>query len=339
METIRMGIIGAGGISRGHGKRLIARGDVRIAALAEPSEDMVRLFNETVLPAGPAPKVYKDHRALLAGEELDAVLIASPHTLHFRQIMDSLDAGLHVLAEKPMVCTVEEAEKVVRKAESAGRHVVVSYQRRFLAQFRYMRQFIRDPAFGRLFVLSVVQTQGWWTSQRGTWRQDPALSGGGQLNDSGSHVVDVMNWILPDPVVEVTAFCDNRGTAVDIDSVLCFRTAAGALGSITILGSAQHRGFCEDWTLSGDGGRTLLVRQDGAPLVIRASAELGGELQDVADFGGCTGTDPDNHFIEVIQGRATNESPPENFLPTIRFTHACWRSAAKGGRPVRIKDW
>ncbi|HAU38200.1 MAG TPA: hypothetical protein DCX07_10865 [Phycisphaerales bacterium] len=337
VQKIRMGFIGAGANSRGHGKRLLARGDVEIVALAEPSAESVRRFHEAVFPEGPALKVYDDFRKLLDAEKLDAVLISSPHTLHFEQIMACLDAGLHVLAEKPLVSSAAQTQQVAAKARAVGRHVVVAYQRRFQAPYRFMKKFVRDPAFGRLHMLSVLQTQAWWLGKATNWRHDPRLSGGGQLNDSASHVVDVINWLVPEPVTEVSAMIENRGAAVDIDSVVCFRTAGGTLGSLTVLGSAQHRGMCEDWTLSGNAGRSLFLRTDGAPTIVRATTQFQQELQEVADFGDCAASDPDNHFIDVILGKAENESPPENFLPTIRFTQACWKSAAEGGKPVRLE--
>ncbi|MBS3734061.1 MAG: Gfo/Idh/MocA family oxidoreductase [Phycisphaerae bacterium] len=343
MDTIRIGVIGSGGISRGHAKRLIAMDGVTIPAVTEPSDTQWARFVETVLVDENAPKRYtQNHAEMLAGEELDAALICSPHTLHFQQIMDCLDAGLHVLVEKPMVCTTEHTQRVVGKAAATGKRVVVTYQRRFQPQFRYMKQFIQDPAFGALHMISILQTQAWWTGAKGKWRQDPKLSGGGQLNDSASHVIDVMNWMLPDPIVTVSAMIDNRGREVDIDSVVSFRTAGGTLGSLTVLGSAAHKGMCEDWTLSGDSGRCLFLRNDGPLGGTLGTREQGQPLEAVdvdgwAEKANRGAADPDTHFVDLLRGAtATNESPPENFLATIGFTEACWRSAAAGGEPVSL---
>ncbi|MFW6133592.1 MAG: Gfo/Idh/MocA family protein [Planctomycetota bacterium] len=343
MDTIRIGVIGSGGIARGHGKRLTTIDGVEIPAVMEPAQASWDRFCEAVFPAGDRPRRYAEsYTDMLHDERLDAVLICSPHTVHFRQIMDALDAGLHVLVEKPMVCSTEHARRVVDKAAATGKRVVVSYQRRFQAAFRYMKQFIEDPGFGKLHMLSVFQSQAWWTGTTGTWRQNPELSGGGQLNDSASHVIDVINWMLPDPVVEVAAMIDNRGRQVDIDAAVTFRTAGGALGSLTVLGSAAHKGMCEDWTLSGDNGRSLFVRKDGHVDSIQGTTELKGPLEPIdvaawADDHAPGATNPDAHFVDLLRGEArTNESAPENFLPTIAFTEACWRSAAEGGRPVAL---
>ncbi len=337
MDTLRLGFIGAGGNARNaHAKPLARRDDVAIVAIADPSEQARERFVAEALVGADPPAQYADHADMLEGEQLDAVVVSTPHTLHFRQIMDALDAGLHVLAEKPMVCSTDEAERVMERAAAAGKHIVVSYQRRFQARFRYMKQFINDPVFGRLHLLAAFQSQSWWTGQEGRWRQQPELSGGGQLNDSGSHVVDVIMWMLPDPVVQVAAMIENRGRDVDIDSVVSFRTAGGTLGSVTLLGSAMHKGMCEDITISGDGGRCLFVRRDGGEPVLRATRQFGQPLEDIVDLGDCKDEDPNDHFIDVIRGRAENKSTPGSFLNVIRFTEACWRSAAAGGRPMAL---
>ena len=161
MKKIKIGIIGAGGIARGHAKRLRQDPQVKIAALAEPSDESLERFAQYVFPEEKLPTVYPDHKSMLGGKELDAVLIASPHTLHYEQIIDCLDAGLHVLAEKPLVCSTDETKKVIRKAKTARRHVVVAYQRRFNPRFRYMRRLIRSEEFGRIFFVASFLSQGW----------------------------------------------------------------------------------------------------------------------------------------------------------------------------------
>ncbi|MDH7571909.1 MAG: Gfo/Idh/MocA family oxidoreductase, partial [Armatimonadota bacterium] len=172
-ETIRVGLIGCGGIVHGHVQRLLALPEAKIVALCDPSEASVQRLKERH-PAVRELPVYRDHRELLEKEKLDAVEIASPHTLHFPQIMDALSAGLHVLSEKPMVCTVEHAHQVLRKAEESGKLLLLSYQRHFQGPFRYMRQRFQNGDMGQLVFLSALQGQQWLRGTRGTWRQDPA---------------------------------------------------------------------------------------------------------------------------------------------------------------------
>jgi len=331
MNQIRIGIIGAGGISCGHARRLRQHPEIELAALAEPSKNSLKRFAANVCPGEGLPPVYKDHRAMLDNEQLDAALITSPHTVHFDQIMDCLDKGLHVLTEKPMVCSLDEANKVVAKSKATRKHVVVSYQRRFQGPFRYIKRFIHAPEFGKIFSVASFLSQGWLEQQAGTWRHDPKFSGGGQLNDSGSHLVDMIMWMLDDQIDQVSAVIDNRGTKVDVDSAIAFRTKGGTIGTLTIVGSGPTQFFWEDMTITGESGRSIFLRKG----TVTATLGHGREVVSFEKFG--PDSDPDTHFLKVIQDGERNESPPEDFLNVVKFTEAAWESAAKGGIPIRLQ--
>ena len=101
--------------------------------------------------------------------------------------------------------------------------------------------------------VSAYQAQHWLTGTRGTWRQDPAVSCGGQLNDSGSHLLDVAIRITGLRPEWVSAAIDNRGAPVNIDSALTVRFEGGALASILVAGSASID-WWEDLSIHGDRG-------------------------------------------------------------------------------------
>ena len=330
MSQLRMGFIGAGGNARGHGKRLLAAGGADIRALADPSEKSIADFGEAVLNGNPRPAVYADYREMLAKEKLDAVLISSPHTLHCDQVLDCLRAGLHVLAEKPLACSRGETEKILGELEKTDRHLVVSFQRRLKAVYRYMRHFVRSPEFGRPMTVASFVSQAWLKSQTGTWRQKMSLSGGGQLNDTGAHIIDMVMWMLDDEVAEVSAFIENRGREVDIDSAVSYRTRGGAVGTLTVMGSSPKCPMWEDMTINGEGGSAFFYRR-GKLWVVRDNS---GEFVEEEIRG--EDLDPDRHFVDVVTGKAENESPPRDFLRNIKFTEAAWASAANGGKPVAL---
>jgi predicted dehydrogenase len=111
MKPIRLGLIGCGGMGRGHGRAFTqqVRG-AKIAAFCDPNTDNLARFQREILdPLNQRPLTFPDHRALLRAVELDAVVIVTPHTQHFAQTMDALAAGRHVLLEKPMVTRVDHA--------------------------------------------------------------------------------------------------------------------------------------------------------------------------------------------------------------------------------------
>src|SRR5437879_2313589 len=126
MNKIRVGLIGCGGNMRGHIRRLTAIPEAEIVAIVEPAPANVQTAREQYSQLAAVP-MFDTHAAMLAAVRPDAVEISTPHTLHAQQILDSLDAGCHVLCEKPMTCTTAEAKAVVERAEQTSKTVMVSY--------------------------------------------------------------------------------------------------------------------------------------------------------------------------------------------------------------------
>lgn len=327
MERLRFGIIGAGGVTHGHVQHMMGSGQVDIVAVTEPSPASVERFRQV---NGLSPTVYTDHRQMLAAEGLDAVLIASPHTAHFAQSRDCLEAGVHVLSEKPMVCTVRDARALEEVSRRTGKVLMISYQRHTEPKYRWMKQQITSGALGTITYISAISCQEWLTFARGSWRQDPALSGGGQLNDTGSHFVDVLIW-LGGPVSEVTALQDYRGTPVDINSAISFRYASGAMGSFTVIGDTHS--WWEDWTISGEKGSIFYRNGQLFDAVLGRGVRQvpDGELPD-------TGGSIDDAFLRAIRGQADVLVPPSIGVGVIQLTEAAWRSAERGGQPIRVSD-
>jgi predicted dehydrogenase len=327
LDKLRFGFIGAGGITHGHATRLVQSGEAEVVAIAEPSERSVATFCQRT---GLQPRVYPDHRAMLAREKLDCVLIGSPHTLHFEQSRDALEAGLHVLTEKPMVCRTDHARSLLDLVARTGKVFMISYQRHTEPKYLWMKQQIESGALGRITYVAAVSCQEWLWGTKGTWRQDPALSGGGQINDTGSHFVDVLIW-LGGPVEQVQALQDFRGTPVDINSAVAFRYRSGALGTFTVIGDTHC--WWEDWTISGEKG-TIFYRNGRL-----FKAVLGQGVQEVpdAELPPSPGN-VDQVFIDAVRGRRPVLVPAAIGLGVIELTEAAWRSAAEGGRPVRVAE-
>ncbi len=327
-DVLRIAMIGCGGNARRqHINVLSEHPEAEVVALVDPSAEMLALAREAVPAVADVPS-YADHRRMLDSTELDAVAISSPHTLHADQILDSLDAGCHVLTEKPLTTSVVDTKRVIDKAGQTGKVVCVAFQRRFQGMQRFMRSFVRGKGFGTPRYVQSFISQSWLKGTRGTWRQQLDLSGGGQINDTGAHIIDMIFWIMPSRPVEVAAMIDNRGAEVDIDSSVSYRFEDGALGSLAVLGDGPPRVFWEDMTIVGSRGEALFFRKD----VLTVCSD--GKVAVREDF------DPDeivdHHFIDVVKGRAQNQSPPEDFLPVIAFSEACWESAARGGQSITI---
>ena len=128
MGKIRVGFIGCGGNASGHLGRMLGIPEAQVVALCDVDQASLQRAKERNPQAAELPE-FTHYQEMLEQVELDAVEISTPHTLHFEQIMAALDKGLHVLTEKPMVCTVDHARQVIAKAEATGKVLMISYQR------------------------------------------------------------------------------------------------------------------------------------------------------------------------------------------------------------------
>ena len=254
-------------------------------------------------------------------------MIATPHTQHVDQILDSLNAGVHTLCEKPLVTTVADAYRVIEARDKSGKVGMVSYQRHFQSEFRYIKDKIDSGEAGKVNYIAAFQSQGWLRAVKGTWRQIHSLSGGGQLNDSGSHLIDILLWTTGQQPSEVAAFVDNFGTEVDINSAVSVRFKSGAMATITVVGDGMN--WHEDITIFCDNLAFFIRQGQKMQIVDRKQNRLIAENL----TGGMT---PDKHFIDCCLGRVACESPFECGLEVIRLTEAAWQSADQGGASVKV---
>jgi predicted dehydrogenase len=327
MDKVRVGLIGCGGFARYRLGNLLSIQEAEVAALADPSEDQLKR-TKTAHPKVADIPTYSDYKEMLAKEKLDAVAIATPHTQHVQQVLDGLAASLHVICEKPLVTTVEDAHRVIAARDRAGKIGMVSYQRHMQPEFRMIREKIQSGEAGPVHFVSAVLSQEWKRATAGSWRQDPALSGGGQLNDSGSHLVDILLWSTGLHAETVTAIGDQRGTQVDINSAVNIKYKEGAIGSIAIIGDGHN--WHEDVTIWCD-NLSFFMREGKLTIVDKKGNKFKAEHL-------VGGGNTDRNFVETILGKAECEAPFECGLPVIALTQAAWDSMAKGGTPAAVSN-
>ncbi|MEI6916086.1 MAG: Gfo/Idh/MocA family oxidoreductase [Armatimonadota bacterium] len=325
-DKIRFGIIGCGGIAGGHLHRLSDNPESEIVALVDTNAASIEKYKERFANLKSA-RVYSDYKEMLKDGGLDAVQINTPHTLHYDQIMDSLNAGLHVLTEKPLVCNVKHAKEVIAKAEEVGKVVLISYQRHYSPDYVYIKSEIEKGTIGKVTAVAALQGQDWKIGQQGQWRLDPSLSGGGQLNDSGSHLLDILLYTTGLAVESVNSYIDFRGEKVDINSATTLKFTSGAIGTITVIG--DQPGWWEDFTVWGTEG-AIFARNGKLTFWVR-----GQEPFEPTDLP--AGSDPDQNFIDVIKGRDTNKVPALCGLRGIELCEAAWKSAELG-RAVNVSE-
>ncbi len=326
MSKIRLGMIGCGGYTRYRLNNTLGVAEAEVVALADPEPSQIALTKEKH-PATKDCKEYADYKDLLASGDVDAVMIATPHTQHVDQICDALDAGLHALCEKPLVTSVADAHRVIAARDKAGKVGMVSYQRRFQPEFRTIRERLASGEAGKLQFVVGLSCQEWKRGTAGSWRQIPELSGGGQLNDTGSHFVDILLYLVGKQARSVSAYGDFRGTPVDIDSALSVQFEDGVLGTITIVGDAPA--WHEEITLITD-STAFYVR--GGKLAIQT---FGGEKEEI-ELSRDDVPSADQHFVDCITRGIPCESPFEAGLAVIGLTEAAWTSMAHEGQAVKI---
>lgn len=330
MDKLRVGIVGCGGMGGVHSRRMKEMEEVQIVALCDLTEAIAgALCERTFGEAGRDIALYAGTEAMYAGSPLDAVVIATPHTIHFAQGMEALDAGCHVFMEKPMVTASEHAYALAAKVKETGKVLTIGYNTSCTPVFEYLRDKIRADAFGKLELVSGFLCQNWLKATIGKWRQDPAQSGGGQAYDSGAHLLNSLVWSVGSRPAEVFAFVDNHGARVDINSVISIRFENGVMASICIGGNCT-KGIGEmsfmfeegRVDIDGWGGSWIEVFADGEP--------------EEPEFGKVDGT-PDRNFVDAVLGRCEPKTTPENGIHHTELMDAIYESA-KTGRPARPRS-
>lgn len=326
MGKVRLGLIGSGGMARHHLNILQSVSEAELVAITEPSQDQ---RNATLqrFPQLQGVPFFDDYHEMLDKVELDGVIIVTPHTLHFEQAMAALDKGLHVMLEKPMVCTVEHAQILVKRFRETSKVGLIAYQRHYIPVYRYVYEGIRRGEIGEPHFVQAINLQNWMRSTANTWRQDPALSGGGQINDTGSHLVDFLMWIIDAPATKVSAYMQYFDRKVDINSALAFEYANGTIGNLSIIGSTTV-GWHEEITVVGSEA-SYLIRHDRLEI-----CDAHGNRYQQEQLP--PGSQPVINFVNAVLGREEVQSKPENALRITAFTEAAWQSAAAGGVPMPI---
>ncbi len=325
MSKVRIGMVGCGGFQRYRLGNVLKIAEAEVVGLADTEPEQIAKTKEAH-PALHDVPVYADYKEMVQAGGIDAIMIATPHTQHVDQILFGFEHGLNVLCEKPLVTSVADAHRVIQARDKSGKVGMVSYQRHFQAEFRYIREKIASGEAGAFQYVAALQGQGWLRGCRGTWRHQKSLSGGGQLNDSGSHLLDVILWVSQQKVDRVTAFADNFDTEVDINSALSVKFKSGALGTFSIVGNGigwyeDVTFFCEEMIFYARHGKLTMVDRKENKLVCEHLA------------GGST---PDKNFVDAILGKAECESPLECGLEVIRLTEAAWQSAEQDGQVVPV---
>jgi len=198
MEPVRFGVVGVGGMGAAHVRAILQMAEGELVAGADVAPEARERF--TSEHARPCHERYQD---LVARDDIEAVAVVTPHPLHREIAVAALEAGKHVLVEKPMSSNVRDADAMIACAEARGRTLGVVFQQRFNPVMREARRRLESGDLGDLLRLSMtatlLRTQAYYrrgTGWRGTW----AGEHGGLLLNQAPHPLDVFCWLAGMPV-------------------------------------------------------------------------------------------------------------------------------------------
>jgi predicted dehydrogenase len=328
-RPLRTAVIGCGGMARYHIAQMLKQPETTdIIALCEPSPEQYSLTARIFLEAGQLiPPNQPDLARLLAEYPLDAAFIVTPHAHHFEQAAACMQAGVDVLLEKPMVMNGDEACRLIELRDRTGRLLVVAFPGSLSPRIRTAARLLHSGELGRLVSIDALTWQNWGPGTTGTWRQQPALSGGGFLFDTGAHMLNTVVDLAGEPFVEVAAWMSTNGRPVETLAVVMARLASGAY--VTLHGNGEAIPSCASTVRVFTSQAILTTGIWGESLKVQRSGRKTARVVPVPPSLGVW-----EQFVQVRCGAIENPCPPEVGLRMAQLYDAIVRSAAQNGCPT-----
>lgn len=350
----RLGIVGVGTIAKDY-IGLIATGkvkDANLAALCSRRAEPVRQLTEQY---GLHARYYQDYERMLADGGLDGVIVCTPHGMHPAMTVQALEAGKHVLVEKPVGIYADEVQRAIDVLSARPELVCgVLYNRRASKAFSHVRRLMEQGRIGELVRCTWVLTDLYRTCayyRSGSWRGSWQSEGGGLLMTQASHQLDLLQWICGMPS-SVMARCSTveRPIAVENEAELFFTFPNGAHGHF--IASAHECPGVNRLEICGTRGR-ITVTDDTVVEIVRL-------VQDERDFArACpapfekvpytvdrqTFDDGENtvqqaatiqNFIRAAQGQEPIQCSLAQGLRSLQIIHGAYLSHWQGGREVAL---
>lgn len=232
---INVGIIGCGSIGV---KRHIAEytdiENVQLVAFCDPVIERAEAQQEIY-----GGKVYKDYKELLADESVHAVSVCTPNYKHAEISIAALEAGKHVLCEKPMGVALDEMDRMIEAENQSGKQLMIGHNQRLIKEHQVARDYIAEGKLGKIYAFRTTFGHGgpedWSVDGKDSWffKKDQAAMGA--MGDLGVHKADLIRYILDEEVVDVGGFISGEAkefSNVDDNAVCILRTESNAIGTL-----------------------------------------------------------------------------------------------------------
>jgi predicted dehydrogenase len=348
MTRVRLGFLGAGWwATANHMPVLAARRDVELTAVCRlGAAELAQVRDRFGFR-----HAYEDADRMLSEVELDAVVVASPHTLHHRHAKAALERGLHVLCEKPMCTRASDARDLVRLADERSLHLMVPYGWHYKPFVQEAWRRMRDGIVGEIQfamchmgspIRSLLEGRQLENPAGGqaadllfapdprTWA-DPDIAGGGYGHAQLSHSTGLLFWLTELRPEEVFARMTAPAARVDLYDALSVRFRGGSIGSIS--GAATippGNPFQLDIRIFGSEGM-LLLDVERERLEVRRDSGESVVLHPEPGAGAYSCEGPPANFIDLVLGRTDqNHAPGWAGMRSVELLDAAYRSAASG---------
>jgi predicted dehydrogenase len=346
---LRIGVIGCGWWSTDyHMPGLLSHPDAVLAAASDPDAGHLK----AALEAYHIPSGYADYREMLAREQLDGVIVATPHKTHFEIARDVLDSGLHLLLEKPMTLFAWEARALVELAGQRQREIVMGYHFPFYPHVQRARAVIAGGEFGPVQYVDSSYCSNLTHFLNGSVSEDnpgierytlippsasynsPEQMGGGMGHLNLTHGIGLMLHVTGLRVKRVQAAMNNLGRALDMVDAFSVEFTNGALGIVGGTGNAvgtyrtSVAAYCEEGAYLYDSwaGFAGLRRKDGTREALEFHSTGSSRYLNT------------HAFIDCLKGQVPNPAPGELGWRVVELLDAAYRSVREGGRPVEITE-
>jgi predicted dehydrogenase len=342
-DIVRVGLIGAGFVSDIHAhafRHHVQRAE--LVAVASRTREKAERF----AAAHGIPHAYGDYRELLARGDIDLVTVAIPNDLHCDAVCQAAEAGKHVICEKPLCRTLEEADRMIATCARHGRHLFYAEELLFAPKYRRAKQLVDEGALGTPFLVKQ------WEEHDGPhepWFWDVDRSGGGVVFDMGCHSIEYARWVFGKP--KVTSVSATMGTFVHRDktrgedhSIVIVEYEGGRLG-LAENSWAKGGGVDDRAEIYGSGGHTRADLLHGTALRTYSQTGYGYAVEKSGGTVGWSSTMVEEvwnygfpqemqHFVDCVLGREKPIETGEDGREVLKIILAAYDSAGQGRKIV-----
>lgn len=339
-EQIRFGLIGCGRVSPRHVQSIAELG-ARLVAVA----DVITSRAERVAKEQHA-EAYADYRRMLERQDIDVINICTPSGMHAQMTIEALQAGKHVIVEKPMALNLLDADRMIATAKSTGKKLGVVLQNRYNPPMQDLRRLVDQNRLGKLLLGNA--TVRWYRPQEyyedgwhGTWAMD-----GGALMNQSIHHIDALQWLMGEveSVFAYTATLAHTMQAEDV-GVAIIRFASGALGVVEGSTVTYPENLEGSVALFGERGS---VKVGGTALNRKVFWKVEGELEHERELLTRDQVDPPSVYgfshkaviADMLDALEHNREPRTNgpvARQSVALVLAMYESA-RTGKPVNMRD-